>query len=607
MSFSIYLPWITNQTYMRYFYIFLLVTFFSCKEEILKKPNIIIVQVDDMGWNDLGVHGNKYVNTPHLDDFANNGRQFENFYVNPVCAPTRASLLTGRHFLKTGVSHVHGGKDYLNLSENTIGDIFRANGYATGIWGKWHSGHSEGYFPWQRGFDVALRTRLYKHREAEGELNGKNTTTTLWADEWIFDGAYEFLKAHKNEPCLAYISSMTCHGPLDAPDSLVNIYVEKGLPPDLSELYAMVDFFDKQFGFFLHKLEQQDLLENTIILFLSDNGPAINNMELSDTARSIRKVNPYKGWKGNIWENGVKSPLFIQWKGQINPGKSTQLCDVTDLVPTLLDLSNNILPENNLPLDGISFADELINDQINDLKFVFNYANPGWPPSDQPWIPEGIKNEYFPLETSKDLLETEEQIISVISGNYKLMINADSIEDGARPIENYILIDLKEDPFEEVNVATDYPDVFENLQKALLGWYEEVKNSPHSYNMPVFIINGKSNTILSYGAYEISPMIRQAFNYSPGWEHPGDYALYHLDVQKPGAYEIDLEWLVEPSQYAFQFVSKDTTVELTHLNNPVIMLGEDEQYLKMQLKNYLEEEMKLKYIHLNADAEEEPM
>ncbi|RMG67823.1 MAG: sulfatase, partial [Bacteroidetes bacterium] len=115
------------------------------------RPNVLLIQLDDLGWDDLGLHGNPYLHTPHLDQLGRAALRFDRFYVHAVCAPTRASLLTGRHFLRTGVSHVHGGKDYLHRSERTLADALSAGGYVTGMWGKWHSGNGPGYDPWDRG------------------------------------------------------------------------------------------------------------------------------------------------------------------------------------------------------------------------------------------------------------------------------------------------------------------------------------------------------------------------------------------------------------------------------------------------------------------------
>ena len=144
----------------------------SCNTET-ERPNIILILMDDMGWDDLSLHGNQIIETPNLDKFARESVQFQQFYVNPVCAPTRASLLTGRDYLRTGVSHVNGGKGYLNLEETTIAEIFSGAGYATGMWGKWHSGSADGYQPWERGFDEAYVVGSYSHENNFGKLNGK--------------------------------------------------------------------------------------------------------------------------------------------------------------------------------------------------------------------------------------------------------------------------------------------------------------------------------------------------------------------------------------------------------------------------------------------------
>jgi len=154
----------------------------SCQKRDHTKPNFIIIQLDDLGWSDIGIHGNKIVETPNIDRLALESVRFNQFYVNPVCAPTRAALLTGRDFLRTGVSHVHGGKDFLHLEEKTIADAFKAGGYVTGIWGKWHCGHTDGYFPWERGFDEAYLAKLYQHKNSHGSLNGQEEEHQDWDD-----------------------------------------------------------------------------------------------------------------------------------------------------------------------------------------------------------------------------------------------------------------------------------------------------------------------------------------------------------------------------------------------------------------------------------------
>ena len=155
-----------------------------------------------MGFSDLAVHGNPYISTPNLDKLANEGVQFSQFYVTPVCATTRATLLTGRHHLKTGVTHVHGGKDFLHLSETTLAERLKEAGYKTGMWGKWHSGKTKGYFPWERGFDEAYMAGLYQFTNNKGLFNGKLKQHSGWTTEILTDFALDFINRNKEAPFL---------------------------------------------------------------------------------------------------------------------------------------------------------------------------------------------------------------------------------------------------------------------------------------------------------------------------------------------------------------------------------------------------------------------
>ena len=354
--------------------------------------------LDDLGWDDLGCHGNTMVSTPTIDKLASESVQFSQFYVNPVCAPTRASLLTGRHFLRTGVAHVHGGKDFVHLDEKLLPEYFQRAGYATGMWGKWHSGHTDGYFPWERGFDQAYMAQLYKHKNNYGQLNGEPVEHQSWADKVTTDYAIEFMTQNRQKPFFVFLPYLTCHTPLVAPDLFVQKYMQKGLSKNLATLYGMIDHLDGHLARLLQAIDDLGLAENTIVLFLSDNGPAISNALLTDADRDIRYVNNLKGHKGNIWENGVKSPLFVRWSGRFEPSVVDRLADITDIFPTLLDLVGIRLSADGLPLEGRSIRTYLEGrrDELSDKK-SFNYANPGWPPTDVPWSPEGAKDEYRPI------------------------------------------------------------------------------------------------------------------------------------------------------------------------------------------------------------------
>ncbi len=518
-----------------------LVPFLSCRKT--RKPNVILIQMDDLGWSDLGIHGNTIVNTPNIDKLGHESVRLNQFYVNPVCAPSRAALLTGRDFLRTGVSHVHGGKDFLHLQEKTIADAFKAGGYKTGMWGKWHSGHTDGYYPWERGFDTAYMAQLYKHRESDGRLNGEYRPHDAWADEVLINSAIEFIRTSKGQLFFGYISSLTCHSPLDAPDQYVQKYKAKNLSDALSVLYAMIEFFDVQLGRLMAFLQDSGLEENTIVLFISDNGPAVNNAVFTDADREIRYVNGLKGHKGNIWENGVKSPLFIRWKGHYQPKVSQHLCDITDLYPTLMDIAGLSVLDSGFPVDGLSFKKVLAGNSpaVHEEKISFNYANPGWPPTDKPWTPEGVKDEYHPYK--RDQLYYEDKIISIRKGPYKLLFNPGKVKDQAALIGGYALFHIHKDPLENYNLINEKPAIAGTLKEDLKHWFSGLKAEDHAFEMPVFFIGheGKeSSTVWAKGPKEISPGLKNAFNYLGGWQKAGDYAIYQLCVKTSGKYHVVL-------------------------------------------------------------------
>ena len=202
------------------------------------RPNILLITADDLGYDDLSIHQNPIVTTPNLDKLAQQSVQFSDFSVTPVCSTTRASLLTGRHFYKTGVSGVHGGRDYMSRSETLISQMLKQNGYNTGLWGKWHIGKSEGYYPWDRGFDEAYYAELYRHQNSFGFLNAKKVEHQKWVSEVVSDYAIDFMQKsqQQQQPFFAYVSFLAPHEPWLAPDKFVTPYLEQGARPGIANL-----------------------------------------------------------------------------------------------------------------------------------------------------------------------------------------------------------------------------------------------------------------------------------------------------------------------------------------------------------------------------------
>jgi arylsulfatase A-like enzyme len=265
-----------------------------------QRPNIVFILADDLGYDDLGLNGNTIVQTPNIDALGAESLRLEDFTVilsalprGRHCSPASTSCAPAYRTSTAGRISFHWKKAPLPMPSAPVA-MPRECG------AKWHSGFTEGYLPWQRGFDEALMLDLYRHREPTGRLNGAPQSQAGWADAWIVEEAIDFIRRHRDEPFFAFVPTMTPHAPLRAPDRWVEHYRQKGLSDALSKLYGMVSFFDEQLGRLLNQLQSLGLAENTIVALCSDNGPAINLGLLSDEDRRIRNVNDMRGFKGDL-------------------------------------------------------------------------------------------------------------------------------------------------------------------------------------------------------------------------------------------------------------------------------------------------------------------
>jgi hypothetical protein len=378
------------------------------------------------------------------------------------------------------------------------------------------------------------------------------------------------MERHRDEPFFAYLPYLTCHAPLKAPEPYIAKYREKGLSENLSILYGMVDHLDHHMGRLLQALEDLGLSENTLVIFLSDNGPAVINNYLDEKDRRTRYVNGFRGHKGNIWENGIKSPLFVRWSGQYQPRKVEHLTDVTDIFPTLLDLAG--VPAGEIPgnLDGrsvVSYLEEA--GECLPGKEVFLYANPGWPPTDKPWTPEGVKDEYRPWKYGGgDNLSYEKQIIGIRNEEYKILLNpGEAGETIARDEEGYVLVDIRRDPQERTNIALTESESLQELKRSLKRWYRDVYRDEHAFEMPVFRIGSDSGTaypVLAYGPRLTSASVSSASSFLTRFSAPGDWATYDIEVEAAGTYTLELDYRWDSGEEAlFRLETGGQAVELT--------------------------------------------
>lgn len=566
----------------------------SLKPEF-KKPNIILLLADDMGYNDLSIHGNPIFETPNIDQLASESVQFSRFYVNPVCAPSRASLLTGRDFLRTGVSHVHGGKDFINLNEKLLPEALKDNGYRTGMWGKWHSGTTMGYLPQDRGFDEVFMADLYRHENPTGVFNGAPVQHQGWVDSILVDYAIDFIEKGKDldQPFFAYIPFLAPHMPAKAPRSSIEKYKSKGLSDHYATLAGMIDQLDQQVGRLNQYLKANDLEENTIVIFLSDNGPQYLGGFLTDEEERQRDFNGLKGHKGNIWELGVKSPLFIKFK-EFAPRLETSVTSIIDLFPTLVELAGGALPADQLPIDGQSLVSILDNKSFDESRLIFNFASLGWAPSKHiPYTLDGLDKEYDPLDKTE--IRFENQIISVYQENYKLLINPAKIDlDEVSPASS-VLINLVDDPGEKNNLASVMPELTNQLREKAVSWFDEVLKSEHSFMMPTFQVseNSDQNSVLAKAPSKIGGGLKNTALSLKYWRTSADFATYQIAVDSSSYFAIDLSYdgacdSNPPNQIIISVEDQELQCELNETKSSgcgQIFLEKGNYTLKVRLQN----------------------
>lgn len=344
------------------------VTLFLATQQMMaaQRPNVVVILADDQGWGDLSANGNTNLATPNIDSLAAAGATFDRFFVCPVCSPTRAEFLTGRYHPRGGVYSTSTGGERLNLDERTVAEVFKAAGYATGAFGKWHNGTQYPYHPKARGFDEFYgftSGHWGTYFDPPLDHNGASVRGKGFIIDDLTDHAIGFVERNRSRPFFCYVPYNTPHSPMQVPDRFYRKFanLELKMRADRAELedvahtraaLAMCENIDWNVGRILKKLDDLGLAENTIVVYFSDNGP-----------NGRRWNGGMKGHKGSTDEGGVRSPFFIRWPGHIPSGKHIpQIAAAIDLLPTLADLAG-IPPAEGKRLDGISLKPLLLDKQ----------------------------------------------------------------------------------------------------------------------------------------------------------------------------------------------------------------------------------------------------
>ncbi|MFK7779345.1 MAG: arylsulfatase [Gimesia sp.] len=375
----------------------LLVALASCpaKNPESVKPNIILVITDDQGYGDIAAHGNQMIQTPNLDQLYQKSLRLTNFHVDPTCAPTRSALMTGRYSTRTGVWHTIMGRSLMDTNEVTLAEVFKSNGYKTGLFGKWHLGDNYPLRPQDQGFETVVQhggggvgqTPDYWEngyfddtyfRQGKPE-KFKGYCTDIW-----FDEALKFIDANKSKPFFAYISTNAPHSPYIVDKKQSEPYANKGVAGNMAPFYGMISNIDDNMGRLLRRLKEWDLEENTILIFMTDNGTAAgvqrpNKKHLSKKQqRRLSRGKPViidtwpgfnagmRGTKGSEYDGGHRVPFYIYWPGgKLFGGRDiNQLTAHIDVLPTLAELCNLTI-SSELKLDGTSLVPILTGKKDN--------------------------------------------------------------------------------------------------------------------------------------------------------------------------------------------------------------------------------------------------
>lgn len=530
-------------------------------------PNIILVITDDQGYGDLGIHGNPFIRTPVLDSLALHSTRIDPFYVCPVCAPTRSSLMTGRYHLRTGVYDTYNGGAMMATEELTVAEVLAEHGYHTAMVGKWHLGDSYPLRPMDQGFQYSLAHKgggIGQPGDDFGNYirpdssyfdpylweNGERVRRKGYCSDVFTDQAIQFIRDHQNnqasDPFFLYLSYNAPHTPLQLPEKYLQEYRDMSYESadfqtsgqsvsamnerDLDaarKVYGMVSNIDDNLGRLFHALKELQLEENTLVVFITDNGPQQRRYTAGLNER-----------KGSAMEGGIRVPCMFYWKGKLQEGRiiSDPSAHI-DMMPTLLDFAG-ITHEGDM--DGVSLYPSLMgSEDASDERPLFFVWERGYP------------QRYFNM--------------AVRSGKYKLVgkyghaVSADSLK----------LFDLEKDPYELDDLSSDHPDVKLRLQALLDNWHEEIILSPNLVEPPRMIIGNELENPVILGRNDWKGP--KAMN----WGSMEAYGYYDVKVEDEGPYEVRLVFKDElpgPGTAKVRVGTRQYGIRISDTENTVIRL-----------------------------------
>jgi arylsulfatase A-like enzyme len=500
---------------------------FAAMNACAGQPNVILVMTDDQGYGDLGCHGNPFLKTPNLDRLYGESVRFTNFHVSPFCTPTRAGLMTGRYPARTGAYRTSSGRTMLHTDEKTIADVFAANGYVTGMAGKWHLGDNAPHRPQDRGFQDVVWHRCGGVGQASDhwgndyfddtyERNGKYERFKGYCTDVWFAESIRFIEQHRERPFFFYLATNAPHGPYRVDPRWSDPY--KGIVKwkQGAEFLGMIANIDHNMGLLRERLETLGLAKNTILVFMTDNGTANGAKFTGLNSEAVEGYNAgMRGKKSSVYEGGHRVPFFIHWPagGLLSGRDVSSIFAHIDVLPTLAELCGIYIAESHA-IDGVSFASHLRDSEARaprDHLVVQFQGGPYFRAAPKAW-----------------------EFSCVLKDRWRLI-------DGRE------LYDLKQDPAQRKDISATNPQVVKDLRACYLPFWESV--SPRMTPVSIDLGNPTENpTVLCSQDW-----------YMPSGNPPWHFGQIHqlvrvtgpwmVDVREAGCYRLTLrQWPAEANR-----------------------------------------------------------
>jgi arylsulfatase A-like enzyme len=479
-----------------------------------EKPNVIVIITDDQGYGDLACHGNTIIQTPNMDKLHARGVRLTDFHVGPTCAPSRSGVMTGLYGNRAGVWWTIAGCNLMRAKHETMAEMFKKAGYTTGMFGKWHLGDAYPYLPRDRGFDMALyhgaggvgQTPDWWNNDYFDDTyfrNGTPEKTKGYCTDVWFGEAQHFIKKSGDKPFFVYISPNAPHSPFNLPKEYYDKYRdEKSLLDAQRRFYGMITNIDDNMGRLEAFLKKRGQLENTIVLFMTDNGTAMGYKTRSDKTYGFNAG--MRGTKSSQYEGGHRVPCFIHWpKGNIAGGKSVEHVTAhIDLVPTLAELCG-IEP---IRTDGVSLVPLLENPKAI------------WP--DRVIITDGNRQQQ-PVKWHE----------------------CSTMTDRWRLVDGKELYDIKADPGQQSDIAARHPEVVERLRAEYDTWWDSVSEDFSEYEAYRVGEKGQGESVITAHDLhcEFSPWNQSHVRTLTHQKKPlAADGYYLIDVAESGTYRVEL-------------------------------------------------------------------